>query len=84
MSKSFVDLLIVNTIIPIQFAYAKSIGKEISEDLIQLIMDVGAEKNAVIDKFVLLELKPLMLLKASHYCNLKMNIVQKASVWIAQ
>lgn len=51
LSSSFIDLLIINTIIPIQFAYAKSQGKEISEELIALLNEVAAEKNAVIDKF---------------------------------
>jgi Protein of unknown function (DUF2851) len=51
ISKSFVDLIIINTIIPLQFAYAKSQGKENSEDIIQLINEVNAEKNAIIDKF---------------------------------
>lgn len=51
LSSSFIDLLIINTIIPIQFAYAKSQGKAISEELIALLDEVAAEKNAVIDKF---------------------------------
>nr|WP_315134315.1 DUF2851 family protein [uncultured Flavobacterium sp.] len=52
LSKSFVDLLVINTIIPLQFAYAKSQGKEISEDLIYLLKQVAPEKNAVLDKFI--------------------------------
>ena len=51
LSRSFIDLLIINTIIPLQFAYAKSQGKEISEDLIALLNQVAAEKNNIIDKF---------------------------------
>jgi hypothetical protein len=51
LSKSFIDLIIINTIIPIQFAYAKSQGKEVSEDLIALLYEVAPEKNAIIDKF---------------------------------
>ena len=51
LSKSFVDLIIINTIIPLRFAYAKSQGKEISEDLLQLINEVAPEKNAIMDKF---------------------------------
>lgn len=51
LSKSFIDLLIINTILPIQFAYAKSHGKEISEELIALLNEVASEKNAIIDKF---------------------------------
>ena len=76
LSKSFIDLLIINTIIPLQFAYAKSQGKEISEDLIQLINEVAPEKNAVMDKFSsfgiksknAFETQSLLQLK-NEYCN---------------
>lgn len=51
LSKSFIDLLIINTIIPLQFAYAQSQGKEIAEHLIQLLLQVAPEQNAVIEKF---------------------------------
>ena len=51
LSKSFIDLIIINTIIPVKFAYARSIGKEISEDLIYLLQNVAAENNSVIKKF---------------------------------
>ena len=50
-SKSFINLLVINTIIPIQFAYAKSQGKEVSESLLNLVKEVAAEKNVIIDKF---------------------------------
>jgi hypothetical protein len=50
-SKSFIDLLVINTIVPIQFAYAKSLGKEASESLIDLLREVAAEKNIIIEKF---------------------------------
>jgi hypothetical protein len=76
LSKSFVDLVIINTIIPLQFAYAKSQGKEISEDLIQLLNEVASEKNAIIDKFSSFGIKSknafdsqsLLQLK-NEYCN---------------
>jgi len=76
LSKSFIDLVIINTIIPLQFAYAKSLGKEISEDLIQLINEVAPEKNAIIDKFNsfgiksknAFETQSLLQLK-NEYCN---------------
>jgi len=76
LSKSFIDLLIINTIIPIQFAYAKSQGKEISEQLIALLNQVQPETNAIIDKFSSFGLKAqnafetqaLLQLK-NEYCN---------------
>lgn len=76
LSKSFIDLIIINTIIPLQFAYAKSQGEEMSEDLIQLLNKVATEKNAVIDKFssfgikskTAFESQSLLQLK-NEYCN---------------
>ena len=51
LSRSFVDLIIINTIIPIQFAYAKSQGKEKLENLISLLESIKAEVNSTIQKF---------------------------------
>lgn len=76
LSRSFIDLIIINTIIPLQFAYAKSQGKEISEDLIQLLNEVAPEKNAIMDKFSSFGIKSknafesqsLLQLK-NEYCN---------------
>jgi hypothetical protein len=76
LSKSFIDLIMINTIVPLQFAYAKSQGKEISEDLIQLLDEVAPEKNAIMDKFSSFGIKSknafesqsLLQLK-NEYCN---------------
>lgn len=51
LSKSFLDLLLINTIIPVQFAFAKHQGKEISEDLIALMHTLSPENNSILDKF---------------------------------
>jgi Protein of unknown function (DUF2851) len=76
LSKSFIDLLVINTLIPLQFAYAKSQAKEASEDLVQLLDQVTPEKNAILDKFASFGLKSknafetqsLLQLK-NEYCN---------------
>lgn len=76
LSTAFIDLIIINTIIPIQFAYAKSQGKEISEDLIRLTQEVAAESNVIIQKFRsfgiksknAFETQSLLQLK-NEYCN---------------
>jgi hypothetical protein len=76
ISKSFVDLLLVNTIIPIFFAYNKNIGKDISEELISLLKSLPQEKNNIISKFSEIGIKvdsafdsqALLQLK-SEYCN---------------
>lgn len=78
LSKAFIDLIILNTVIPLQFAYAEKRGELIFEDLIDFMKEVAPEKNAIIDKFesfglisksafdtqVLLQLK-------NEYCNQK-------------
>ncbi|SFA75156.1 Protein of unknown function [Flavobacterium swingsii] len=76
LSKSFVDLLIINTIIPFRFAYEKSLGKETSEENIQFLEQITSEKNAIIDKFKSVgitsknafESQSLLQLK-NEYCN---------------
>jgi hypothetical protein len=76
LSKSFIDLLIINTLIPLRFLYAKSQGKEVSEELISLLNEVAPEKNAIMDKFKsfsvavsdAFESQALLELK-NEYCN---------------
>jgi len=75
-SKAFIDLLVINTIVPFQFTYAKSQGKEISEQLLQLMASMAPEKNVIIEKFAnfgvtsknAFETQSLLQLKKD-YCN---------------
>jgi len=76
ISTAFADLLIINTIAPVQFAFAKSRGKEATEESFDLLRQIAAEKNAIIDKFRQFGIKTenafesqsLLQLK-SEYCN---------------
>ena len=76
LTASFIDLIIINTIIPIQFAFAKSQGASISEQLIDLLQDVVSESNGIIQKFHsfgikaqnAFETQSLLQLK-NEYCN---------------
>ncbi|HLV70344.1 MAG TPA: DUF2851 family protein [Xanthomarina sp.] len=51
ITKSFVDLLIINTIIPLKFAYAKHQGKDVNEFLLELIQHIPSEKNSIVSAF---------------------------------
>ncbi len=51
LSKSFIQLQIINTIVPLKFAYAKSQGKEISDEIIGIMGELPAENNSTILKF---------------------------------
>ncbi|AJR02372.1 DUF2851 family protein [Siansivirga zeaxanthinifaciens] len=51
ISKSFIDLLLINTILPIKFYYAQQKGEEVNETIIHIVSEIAAEKNNVIDAF---------------------------------
>ena len=51
MTTSFIDLILINTIIPVRFAYEQSLNKEISQEIIDLAIAIPPEKNIIIDKF---------------------------------
>jgi hypothetical protein len=56
LTKSFIDLLVINTIIPMKFSYAKSQGKSIDEEIFKLIQELKIENNTIVSKF--LDYKP--------------------------
>jgi hypothetical protein len=78
LSMSFIDLLVINTVIPFRFAYNKSIGIDNSEELVALMQQAAPEKNAIIDKFKSFKIsthsaydsQSLLQLK-NEYCNHK-------------
>lgn len=51
VSKAFVDLLLINTVIPLQFCYEKLKGNNNHDNILKLIQEIKSEKNSVIDKF---------------------------------
>ncbi|MFC4721548.1 DUF2851 family protein [Geojedonia litorea] len=57
MSKSFINLLLINTIIPVKFSYSKYLGKDIDDEIISLIQSMSSEKNSIVEKFD--SLKPI-------------------------
>lgn len=76
LTKSFIDLLIINTVVPVKFAYAKYQGSAIADTLILLLDQIAPEKNSIIQKFDTYSLKAanafdsqsLLQLK-KEYCN---------------
>jgi hypothetical protein len=76
LTKPFIDLLLINTIVPLKFMYLKSIGKSDFSTLLSLIEQIKPEKNAIISKFQDLkinsvnafETQALLQLK-NEYCN---------------
>ena len=51
VSKSFIDLLLINTILPIRFCYAKHQGAEVDTSILKIANTIASEKNSIIDAF---------------------------------
>jgi len=76
LSKSFIDLLLINTIIPLKFMYLYHIGRPNNELLLNLMNGIDAEKNNIIAQFSKLKIpsdsatksQALLQLKAA-YCS---------------
>ncbi|RXP63548.1 DUF2851 family protein [Lutibacter sp. HS1-25] len=76
LSKSFVDLLLINTILPIKFMYLKKMGETDFSDLLTVLEHIKPEKNTIISNFNELKIKSksafetqaLLQLK-NEYCN---------------
>jgi len=51
LTKKFIDLLLINTIIPLKYSYAKYVGQDVSEEIISLATSILPEENSIIKKF---------------------------------
>ncbi|MGB5500000.1 MAG: DUF2851 family protein [Maribacter sp.] len=54
LTKKFIDLLIINTILPLKFSYSKHLGKDSNEGLFTLIGSLKKEENTILKKFAAL------------------------------
>lgn len=77
ISKSFVDLIILNTIIPLKYAHAKSRGDNNIEDLLKLYTLVKPESNSIISKFKTLKIKASNSLDSQSLIELKTEFCDK-------
>jgi hypothetical protein len=51
ITKQFVDLLLINTIIPLKFLYQKNRGRVNENEFLELLQKIKPEKNNIISKF---------------------------------
>lgn len=51
LTKKFIDLLVVNSILPLKFCYAKQLGKDANESILTIIKELKAEENSIISNF---------------------------------
>lgn len=93
LTKNFVDLLLINTIVPLKFCYASEKGEVDFEQLFDLMRQLSPEKNNVVKGFNNLRPKTaenamdsqaLLQLKKEYcdknlclHCNLGLKLLQK-------
>ncbi|WP_298506261.1 DUF2851 family protein [uncultured Maribacter sp.] len=51
ITTKFVNLIIINTILPFKFYYSKTLGKDNDEELLKIISKIAAEDNSIINNF---------------------------------
>ena len=51
LTKSFIDLLIINTLVPLKFAFAKKRNTNVDTEIIGLLSSLKPEKNSLIRNF---------------------------------
>lgn len=51
LTKKFIDLLIINTVLPIKFAYARQNGNDVLDQIISIASEMESENNSIIEKF---------------------------------
>ena len=71
LSKAFIDLVLINTIVPIKFAYAKHLGKDANDGILKLIREIKPETNSIINKFKELKISADSAFKTQALLQLK-------------
>ncbi|MGB5553950.1 MAG: DUF2851 family protein [Flavobacteriaceae bacterium] len=51
LTKEFIDLLILNTILPLKFCHSKHLGQDVSDEIIEIISSLKLEKNSIVQNF---------------------------------
>ncbi|MDO4229419.1 MAG: DUF2851 family protein, partial [Capnocytophaga sp.] len=78
ISTSLIELIWINTIIPIKYLYFKSLGKDVSDSLSLSLQKITAEQNTIITKFKELGANiesafhtQILLQQYNNYCSVK-------------
>jgi hypothetical protein len=76
LSKSFIDLLIINTVIPIKFAYFQKIGKP-TDALLEMMQQLKPEKNSIVSNFETLKINAPSAFETQSLIQLKNEYCHK-------
>ena len=51
LSKAFIDLILINTILPLKFCYANLQGQQVEEQILNIVSEIESEDNSIIKTF---------------------------------
>ena len=51
LTKSFIQLILINTIVPLKFCYSKHLGNSDAESLFGLLNNIPPEKNSIVSRY---------------------------------
>lgn len=71
LNKKFIDILILNTLLPLKFFYAKQKGLDISEHITNLMCSIPSENNSIIKNFRMLNIESTNALTSQALIQLK-------------
>lgn len=57
LTKKFIELLLINTILPLKFCYARSLNRTGDVSIVDIISAIKKEKNNIIDQYLALGVK---------------------------
>ena len=77
LTKSFVDLLLINTIIPLKFVYLQTKTDFDEETILRLIQQITPEKNSIIDTFSSLQITAKNAMESQALIEVKNNYCTK-------
>ncbi len=77
ITKSFIDLLLINTVIPLKFAYNQHLGKNTQEEILELVSQLKPEKNSIIQEYDNLKPKAVSAMQSQALIQLKSEYCAK-------
>jgi|SRR5690554_781657 len=51
LTRKFIDLLIINTVLPIKFSYARQQGQDVLDAVMKIASEMASEENSIVKKF---------------------------------
>ena len=77
ITKSFVNLILINTVVPLKFVYFKQKSLSFDMDDLRFLKDINPEKNSIIEKFSDLGIKAKNAFESQALLELKTNFCDK-------